>query len=225
MVPESGARGGTRGDFAEAVQQALHAAQVQAAVMLDEERVLLLDFRGNQALLPNMSRYAQDQIGPLLGEALRFLSLRTLLPDDPELKSAQALRQPLSAMLWQIALHVEPETPLPPFSGRERIRLQRWPDFRVLARRYDDFRLCSLLLKRACTPQEAAQLLGIEPDTAQRFFNAACFSGLASVEVEPPLPTDHTADALASPTPAPLSRGSGSLLAGMWRSMRARLRS
>jgi hypothetical protein len=41
------------------------------------------------------------------------------------------------------------------------VKLLRWPDFRVLGHDHDGFRLCSLLLKRACTVDECAMLLDL----------------------------------------------------------------
>ncbi|MEW6383688.1 MAG: hypothetical protein AB1514_06905, partial [Pseudomonadota bacterium] len=49
------------------------------------------------------------------------------------------------------------------------VKLLRWPDFRVLGHDHDGFRLCSLLLKRACTVEECAMLLEL-PAAAVRDF-------------------------------------------------------
>ncbi|RYE99380.1 MAG: hypothetical protein EOO78_14390 [Oxalobacteraceae bacterium] len=98
------------------------------------------------------------------------------------------------------------------------LHLKHWPDFRVLGNRHDDFRLCSLLLKRACTPRECSHMLGIDPGAVRAFFNAAYLSGYASPVEAPPAP-------LSRPTIAASERDrGGSVLASMWRSVRDRIR-
>lgn len=91
-----------------------------------------------------------------------------------------------------------------------RVRLLRWPDFRVLGHQHDSFRLCSLLLKRACSVDECASLLDISGAAVRAFVHPAYLCGYAALEA-----------------PAGGSRliggnDAGGLLARMWRSVRQR---
>jgi len=89
------------------------------------------------------------------------------------------------------------------------VKLLRWPDFRVLGHDHDGFRLCSLLLKRACTVDECAMLLDLPAAAVRDFIHAAYLCGYAQLQAG---------------TAAPIAaRGNGpdsGLLARLWRSLR-----
>lgn len=89
-------------------------------------------------------------------------------------------------------------------------------DFRLLAHQHDGFRLCSLLVKRACSVDECRQLLDLDAATVQAFVHSAYLCGYAMVET----PEGVTA-AVAAPPSRNATTG-GSLLSRMWRNLRAR---
>jgi hypothetical protein len=81
----------------------------------------------------------------------------------------------------------------------------------VLGHDHDGFRLCSLLLKRACTVDECAMLLELPAAAVRDFIHAAYLCGYAQLQV-------------ASGAPIASSRhGAGTdngLLARLWRHLR-----
>ena len=92
------------------------------------------------------------------------------------------------------------------------VKLLRWPDFRVLGHDHDGFRLCSLLLKRACTVDECAMLLELPAAAVRDFIHAAYLCGYAQLQSAPVAPMTAV-------------RGSGpgtdnGLLARLWRHLR-----
>jgi hypothetical protein len=200
------------GPLSVALRTRLAAADTVAALSLDGHDVLLLDFRRLLAITPPEADDAQQTPAQLLGRAFARLSVRTLPPVQYSALFVDLPSLPMIPLLWQAALRMA-EVPvlLAPLHEGCRLRLARWPDFRVLAHRHDDFRLCSLLLRRACTVLEASHALGVDPGAARAFFNAAWLSGYAQVESE----------TAVAPTPSPTrQRGPGALLASMWRGVR-----
>ncbi len=191
-----------------AMRMRLTAADTVAALTLEESPLLLLDFRRLLAVVPPGAPWSDQAPAQVLGREFGRLSLRTLPPAQYSALFVDLPSVPLIPLLWQASLRMQvvPEL-LAPLHEGSRLHLQRWPDFRVLAHRHDDFRLCSLLLRRASTVLEASHALGVDPGATRAFFNAAWLSGYANVEVE----------AVADP---PRARGPGALLASMWRGIR-----
>lgn len=194
--------------FADQVRQRLAAGTGQAVLSLDGVDVLQLDFASGTATAPRAGQ-ALDHVPGLLGPGFERLALRLLDIEAPAAKDGPRL--PLTPLLWQIALRMRMVPKLiDPLTETTALRMAQWPDFRVLAHRHDDFRLCTLLLKQACTAVGAAELLDIEPGAARAFFNAAYLSGHATPEAAPA----EAGVPVAAPTP------SGSRLAQLWRGMR-----
>ncbi len=200
------------GPLSMAVRARLQAADTVAALSLQGRDVLLLDFRRLLAVVPPEAVAPDQTPAQLLGQAFDTLALRPLAPARYSALFVDLPSLPMIPLLWQAALRmaVVPVLVSPLHEGR-RLRLARWPDFRVLAHRHDDFRLCSLLLRRACTVLEASHALGVDPGAVRAFFNAAWLSGYAQVESE---------TAVAPAPPPTRQRGPGALLASMWRGVR-----
>ncbi|MET0289381.1 MAG: hypothetical protein ABW178_07115 [Pseudoxanthomonas sp.] len=152
-------------------------------------------------------------LGAVIGQTPHEVVLSRLDPNHMPLTTQP--RTALVPLLWQSALrmHLEP-TLMAPMDESTVIKLRRWPDFRVLAHRHDDFRLCSLLLRRGHAAREASHLLGIDPGAVFALFNAAYLSGYANLE---------TAPVDSDPSSGGAARGTGRLLAGMWRNLRTRM--
>ncbi|WDS35226.1 hypothetical protein [Pseudoxanthomonas sp.] len=198
--------------LSEALRARLLQAGTVAALSLDGHDVLLLDFRRLLALVPPGATGLDEPPAQLLSRTFEKLALRTLPAPRYSALFVELHSVALIPLLWQAGLRMT-TTPLllAPMEENHRLRLQRWPDFRVLAHRHDDFRLCSLLLRRACTAMEASHALGVDPGAVRAFFNAAWLSGYAQVEAE----------TAVEPTPPPTRhRGPGALLASMWRGVR-----
>lgn len=185
-----------------------------AALSLDGCTKVLLDFAGERAFLPLLAE-AVASSAPLartMGENFDRVVLEELSCSHFAALASDGLHYPLRPFLWQVALHNDAGSDVDePLSNGARVRLLRWPDFRLLGHQHDGFRLCSLLLKRSCTLTECQQLLDLGDGAVRTFVRATYFCGYSMIE--PP-----RADEARTP-PAASSRG-GVLLARMWRSLR-----
>jgi hypothetical protein len=209
-----GAPAGPALPFVEQVRELLQARRGQAVLSLDGVDVLHLDFAAGQAVPLHSARQAVENVPGLLGPGFDRLVLRQV----PTVPASQAPRLPLTPLLWQTALRMRMVPRLiAPLTEATALRMRQWPDFRVLAHRHDDFRLCSLLLKQAMTATEAAAQLDMDPGAARAFFNAAYLSGHAVLEGE--------ADALgAASADAPPPPPGTSPLARLWQRLRGNAR-
>ncbi len=195
------------------IRDCLDAAAGDWLLLAEGKPLFVFDFDGLNAVALQDEAAPAQVLGSVLGSDPGALTLRQREAGDP-VPPTSVHRTALVPLLWQAALrmHVEPK-PIAPLDDHSVISLARWPDFRVLAHRHDDFRLCSLLLRRPCRPREASHMLGIDPGAVCALFNAAYVSGYARLEA-----------ASSEPEPtAAAARGSGSRLAGMWRSLRNRM--
>lgn len=211
-----GDRMGTH-DFVDAMRQHLATGTGHGVVMLDGNDVLFLDFAKGWAVPAALTRLTAERFTAWLGTSFPKLKLHATSADRFAEAAAHATRMPLAPLLWQTALRMQANPVLiAPLQEETALHLKHWPDFRVLGNRHDDFRLCSLLLKRACTPRECSHMLGIDPGAVRAFFNAAYLSGYASPVAAPPRDSGKS-------TAAAGDKG-GSVLASMWRSVRDRMR-
>jgi hypothetical protein len=80
----------------------------------------------------------------------------------------------------------------------------------VLGHDHDGFRLCSLLLKRACTVDECAMLLELPAAAVRDFIHAAYLCGYAQLQPAPATPMMATGGI----------RTDNGLLARLWRHLR-----
>jgi hypothetical protein len=151
-------------------------------------------------------------LAQLLSDQFEALSLHGLSERRYQELGGALPRQPLRPLLWQWGQRPAHWHDLDVRLQRgARVKLLRWPDFRVLGHQHDSFRLCSLLLKRACSVDECASLLDVAPDAVRSFVHPAYLCGYAALE-----------DAPASSAPLRAGEGGGTLLARMWRSVRQR---
>lgn len=205
------------GEFVAAVRAQLAAGNGHALIALAGNPVLYADFGKGMALPAALARLPADRYPAWLGSHFGQLGLQPIEATRFADAVTDAPRLPLVPLLWQTALRMQADPVLiAPLEEQTRLHLKQWPDFRVLGHRHDDFRLCSVLLKRASTARECSHMLGIDPGAVRAFFNAAYLSGCASPLSPEPTPVAATATAAAATS-------SGSILAGMWRSMRNRI--
>lgn len=185
-----------------------------ALLSLDGQPRLLLDFVHDHGVsLPTNNEPAPHSLARALGEGFDRLVMQDVSADRYDLLARGLSHQPLRPILWQVSQHGGDWDDLDGNLLRlARIRLLRWPDFRLLAHQHDGFRLCSLLLKRACSVDECQRLLGLDARTVQAFARSAYLCGYAMLEAP---------DASAAPTALNAAPG-GSLLARMWRNLRGK---
>ncbi|HYQ25499.1 hypothetical protein [Stenotrophomonas sp.] len=171
-----------------------------------DQPLLLLDLQQDQAVLLEESASALVE---RLAQGFEHLYLDALTATQYQALAGNRARQPLRPLLWQWAQRSRHWQALDERLRSAAVKLLRWPDFRVLGHDHDGFRLCSLLLKRACTVEECATLLELPPAAVRDFIHAAYLCGYAQV---------------VNTAPAPLAARAGSpdhgLLARLWRSLR-----
>jgi hypothetical protein len=187
----------------------------RALLSLDGQPRLLLDFVHDHGVPLSANAAASPaSLVRVLGEGFGRIVMQELAVERFESLSRHQFHQPLRPLLWQVAQHGGDWDDLDRRLLRQaRIRLLRWPDFRLLAHQHDGFRLCSLLLKRACSVDECRQLLDLDAATVQAFVRSAYLCGYAMVE---------TPDAVAADPPSARPATPGSLLARMWRGLRSK---
>jgi len=194
-----------------ALRERLPAREGHAVLVLQGQPKLLLDFAQDQMVVPAgvaVACLAQD-----LSDAFDALSLHGLSERRYQQLGGALPRQPLRPLLWQWGQRPAHWRDLDARLQRNaRVKLLRWPDFRVLGHQHDSFRLCSLLLKRACSVDECATLLDMPADAVRSVVHPAYLCGYAAIEDSgsgaPPLRAGGS--------------GGGTLLARMWRSVRQR---
>lgn len=196
--------------LARALQQKISDGQGAAALDLDGHPLALLDFSTGMAVSGIEAGEELEPLAQALAVSFHRLTLEPLPPghvSPPGMNDPSALS--LQRLLWRTGLQLHGQLLAPDSAA---MRLPAWPDFRMLAHQHDHFRLCSLLLRRACTPAEAGRLLDLPLPRVQSFFNAAWVSGHGELA--------QPADAPAAST---TRKGAGSLLASMWRRVRGRV--
>lgn len=194
-----------------ALRESLQSRQGHALLVLHDEVQVLIDFTQDQMVVPTAA--STTALAQALSDGFEQLALHGLSAKRYAQLSGALPRQSLRPLLWQWGQHPahwhDLDTRL---QQQARVKLLRWPDFRVLGHQHDSFRLCSLLLKRACSVDECASLLDIPGAAVRAFVHPAYLCGYAALE---------TSATSARSVRAEGSAG-GSLLARMWRSVRQR---
>lgn len=179
---------------------------------------MLTDGHGPLVWLDLPAEHAVSLAGPIAVLVERLVRRADVLQAHPGTPSEWPVlagahpRQALRPFLWQWG-HGSPQWgTLDHRLRREAVRLRRWPDFRVLGRDADRFRLCSLLLRRACTVDACTMLLDLPAQTVRQFVYAAYLCGDANLVQEP-------ASLVRRGGEQPADAG---LVARMWRTLRRR---
>lgn len=189
------------------LRERLPLRQGQALLSDAGEPLLLMDLEHDQAVL--MQEPAAGLV-ERLADAFDHLQLDALTPARLLALAGDRPRQPLRPLLWQWAQRSRHWQALDERLRTASVKLLRWPDFRVLGHDHDGFRLCSLLLKRACTVRECAELLDLPTAVVRDFIHAAYLCGYAQLQGAP-----------AAPALTVRAAGNDSgLLARLWRHLR-----
>lgn len=220
MEPDAG-MSGVQGSFAlaRALRSGIRQRQGCALLYAGDKPVLAIDFSSAQAvpLLPVMQQ-GLAEAAQWLGSELKGLRLLEIHADKYLAHEQQGQRLPLRALLWQAAQQMSDWERVDALLQQGAvIHLQGWPDFRVLAKQQDVFRLCSLLVRKPSSQGECVNLLDLSPATVQSFVHGAFLSGYVRLdEVSSNAFEQVRQDMRNVPAPA-----RGGLLARMWRSVRA----
>jgi hypothetical protein len=193
-----------------ALRESLPARQGHAVLAVEGVPKVLVDFVQDQMVVP--AGAATADLAQDLSDRFELLSMHGISATRYHALAGALPRQPLRPLLWQWGQRPAHWHDLDVRLQRQaRVKLLRWPDFRVLGHQHDSFRLCSLLLKRACSVDECARLLDVPAEAVRSFVHPAYLCGYAALEDT----------ATAAPLPHAGS-GGGTLLARMWRSVRQR---
>lgn len=208
-----------RDELIEALRSGIQQRRGHVLLLAAEKPVLALDFSSAQAVpLLSAMQNGLAEAAQWLGEALPQLRIQPISAESYLGHEQQGQRLPLRALLWQAAQLV---------GGWDRIdaqleqgaviHLQGWPDFRVLARQQDVFRLCSLLVRKPSSQADCVHLLDLSPNTVKTFVHGAFLSGYVRLdEVSSSAFEQLKQDMRTVPAPP-----RGGLLARMWRSVRS----
>lgn len=171
-----------------------------------------LDVESERMILPEPAAVTVLHLQNALSWDAPALELSFLPRDTFERHARHARVLPLRPTLWQIGHDARPANlALAPLSTDSDLQLRRWPDFRILAHRHDDFRICALLVRRAHNVDACAAALELPHTSVQAFFNAAFLSGYGF----------PVAAAVPQGERVPAERA-GLGLARLWREARAR---
>lgn len=214
-------RSGIQGSFAlaRALRSGIRQRQGSALLYDADRPVLAIDFSSAQAvpLLPVMQQ-GLAEAAQWLGGRLSQLRLVEISADKYLGHEQQGQRLPLRALLWQAAQQMQDwERVDAQLEQGAVIHLQGWPDFRVLARQQDVFRLCSLLVRKPSSQAECVHLLDLAPATVQAFVHGAFLSGYVRLDEVSKSAFEQVRQDMRNVPAQPR----GGLLARMWRSVRA----
>lgn len=187
----------------------LHERLQFASVTLRGETLCWLDLRNGRVLMAEPAEQMTVRLQVAISGPLSGLSLSPLDADAFERQAQYTRAAALRPTLWQAGLSAcTANAPLSPLTAQSSLQLRRWPDFRVLAHRHGDFRICALLIKRAMDVDACAVALSVPRAEVQSFFNAAYLSGYAYL--------------VQTQTQPVLRQSNGRGLVQLWRDVRAR---
>lgn len=209
--------------LARSLRSGIRQRRGHGVLCFDQQPVLAIDFSSAQAvpLQPSMQHGLAEAVA-WLAQQLPQLQLSTITAQQYLQYEQQGQRLPLRALLWQAAQQGGDWARLDArLQQGAVIHLQGWPDFRVLARQQDVFRLCSLLVRKPSSQAECVQLLDLSPGMVQSFVHGAFLAGYVRLDQPAPSAFDQVRHDLRQ---APAGQQGGGLLARMWRSVRAAAR-
>jgi len=151
-----------------------------AAVIHDDATVCWLDAKNDRMMTTAPAPIALTLLQKLLAEEHPALSLAPVPQELFEQRAIVSSNLPLRPSLWNIGLAATRlDRLMPPLQMDAKLRLRRWPDFRILAHRPDHFRLCALLIKQGASVQACCEILDMPQRPVQSFFNAAFLTAYA----------------------------------------------
>lgn len=151
-----------------------------AAVIHDDATVCWLDAKNDRMMTTAPAPIALTLLQKLLAEEHPALSLAPVPQELFVQRAIVSSNLPLRPTLWNIGLAATRlDRLMPPLQMDAKLRLRRWPDFRILAHRPDHFRLCALLIKQGASVQACCEILDMPQRAVQAFFNAAFLTAYA----------------------------------------------
>jgi len=178
------------------------------AVVHDDAPVCWLDAKNDRLMTTAPAPITLTLLQELLADEQPPLRLAPVTQEMFVQRAAVSGNLPLRPTLWNIGLAATRlDRLVAPLQMDAKLRLHRWPDFRILAHRPDHFRLCALLIKQGASVQSCCDILDLPQRQVQSFFNAAFLTAYAF-----PV-TGEDAPVRPSPTDG---------LVNLWRQLRTR---
>ncbi len=151
-----------------------------AAVVHDDATVCWLDANSDRMMTTAPAPIALTLLQKLLADEHPPLHLAPVTQQMFVQRATVSSNLPLRPTLWNIGLAATRlDRLMAPLQLDAKLRLRRWPDFRILAHRPDHFRLCALLIKQGASVQACCDILGLPQRQVQSFFNAAFLTAYA----------------------------------------------
>ncbi|CAH0287580.1 hypothetical protein SRABI35_03941 [Stenotrophomonas lactitubi] len=151
-----------------------------AAVIHDNATVCWLDTKNDRMMTTAPAPIALALLHKLLADEHPPLRLAPVTQEILVQRATVSSNLPLRPTLWNIGLAATRlDRLMTPLQMDAKLRLRRWPDFRILAHRPDHFRLCALLIKQGASVQACCDILDLPQRQVQSFFNAAFLTAYA----------------------------------------------
>lgn len=151
-----------------------------AAVIHDNSTVCWLDTKNDRMMTTAPAPIALTLLHKLLADEHPPLCLAPVTQEILVQRATVSSNLPLRPTLWNIGLAATRlDRLMTPLQTDAKLRLRRWPDFRILAHRPDHFRLCALLIKQGASVQACCDILDLPQRQVQSFFNAAFLTAYA----------------------------------------------
>ena len=151
-----------------------------AAVIHDNATVCWLDTKNDRMMTTAPAPIALTLLHKLLADEHPPLCLAPVTQEILVQRATVSSNLPLRPTLWNIGLAATRlDRLMTPLQMDAKLRLRRWPDFRILAHRPDHFRLCALLIKQGASVQACCDILDLPQRQVQSFFNAAFLTAYA----------------------------------------------
>lgn len=114
--------------------------------------------------------------------------------------------------IWQICHRDSDGSLIEPLDRNSVLELKSWPTFEFVEHEYDHCRIASFLQKRSLSADQVINLMKLDSDLVNRFYNAIYLSSYANF---------NEASAGLNVSDSKISHsGAGSSLAGLWRKVR-----
>lgn len=126
-----------------------------------------------------------------------------------EASDKSVLSKSCSAFLaiWQMTHKLQDEKLANLLTDNTLLKLDTWPPFEQVKHQLDDYRIASLLQKKSLSAQQVSELLNIERNSVNMFFNAIYLSAAGNLE--------HSQASVVIQKPS-----KSSTLSGLWKKMR-----
>lgn len=164
-----------------------------------QSALFFIDFKSQKASYNRAGKQLLDSQSKL--KVAQFnISQQTRTPYELPYQST------LFAFVWLLYQLLDQQGLIKPMQEQSAISVKQWPSFELVTHNFDDYRMASLLQKKALSAQQVIDLLSVPQEQVYRFFNTLILTHHANTENSQTLKFDHTK--------------SGSTISKLWRKLR-----